>query len=52
MAVYQKKFTFNNRSNKDFGLIVARFEPDNGEVDSYLTIESVYTDNYNGTRES
>lgn len=50
MAVYQKKFTFNNRSNKDFGLIVARFEPDNGEVDSYLTIESVYTDNYNGTK--
>lgn len=50
MAVYQKKFTFNNRSNKDFGLIVARFEPDNGEVDSYLTTESVYTDSYNGTK--
>lgn len=50
MAVYQKKFTFNNRSNKDFGLIVARFDPDNGEVDSYLTTESIYTSNYNGTK--
>jgi len=50
MAVYQKKFTFNNRSNKDFGLIVTRFNPDNGEVDSYLTTESVYSDSFNGTK--
>lgn len=50
MAVYQKKFIFNNRSNKDFGLIVARFDPDNGEVDSYLSTESIYTESYNGTK--
>ena len=50
MAIYQRKFTYRDRSNKDFGLIVVAFEPDNGEVDSYLDIESVYTDKYDGTR--
>lgn len=50
MAIYQRKFTYRDRSNKDFGLIVVAFEPDNGEVDSYLNIDSIYTDKYDGTR--
>lgn len=49
MAIYQKKFTYRDRSNRDFGLIVVAFNPDNGEVDSYLGIDSVFTDKYNGT---
>ena len=49
MAIYQKKFTDRDRSNKDFGLIVVAFDPDNGEVDSYLGIDSIFTDRYNGT---
>ena len=49
MAIYQKKFTYRDKSNKDFGLIVVAFDPDNGEVDSYLGIDSVFTDKYNGT---
>lgn len=49
MAIYQKKFTYRDRSNKDFGLIVVAFDPDNGEVDSYLGIDSIFTDRYNGT---
>ena len=39
MAIYQRKFTYRDKSNKDFGLIVVAFEPDNGEVDSYLNID-------------
>ena len=50
MAIYQRKFTYRDKSNKDFGLIVVAFEPDNGEVDSYLNIDSIYTDKYDGTR--
>lgn len=50
MAIYQRKFTYRDKSNKDFGLIVTAFEPDNGEVDSYLGIDSIFTEKYNGTR--
>lgn len=49
MAVYQKRFSYNNRNNAEFGLQVVTFSPDNGETDSFLSVESVYTDNYNGT---
>lgn len=49
MAVYQKHFNYNDRSNTDFGLEVVTFSPDAGEVDSYLSVESVYTDNFDGT---
>lgn len=50
MAVYKKKFTLNNRSNTDFGLIVCAISPDDGETDSYLTVESVYTESFDGSR--
>lgn len=50
MAVYQKKFMLNNRSNTDFGLIVCAISPDDGETDSYLTIESVFTESFDGSR--
>jgi len=49
MAVYQRRFSYNNRNNAEFGLRVVTFNPDDGEVDSFLSMESVYTDNYNGT---
>lgn len=49
MAVYQKHFNYQNKSNTDFGLYVVTFSPDNGESESYLSMESIYTDNYNGT---
>lgn len=48
--VYQRKIVFNSHSNEEFGLIVCAIDPDNGETDSYLTIESVYTENFNGTK--
>ena len=49
MAVYQKRFSYNNRSNTEFGLRVVTFTPDNGETDSFLSVESIYTENFNGT---
>jgi hypothetical protein len=49
MAVYQKRFKYNNRSNIDFGLEVVTFSPDTGEKDSYLSMESVYTESFDGT---
>lgn len=48
--VYQRKIVFNSHSNEEFGLIVCAIDPDNGETDSYLTVESVYTENFNGTK--
>ena len=50
MAVYQKKFVLNGRSNTDFGLIVCAITPDDGETDSYLTMESIYTESFDGSR--
>ena len=50
MAIYQRKFTYRDISNENFGLVVTAFESDNGEVDIYLDIEYVFTDKYNGTK--
>ena len=50
MSVYQRKFSYLNKSNTDFGLQVVAFDPDDGEMDSYLSVESVYTDKFDGTR--
>ena len=47
--VYQKKFMLNNRSNTDFGLIVCAISPDDGETDSYLTMEPIYTESFDGS---
>lgn len=49
MAVYQRRFMYNNRNSNEFGLRVVTFSPDDGETDSYLSMESVFTDNFNGT---
>ena len=47
--IYHPKIEFRNRSNYDENLIVATFEPDSGETDTYLSMEPVYTDSYDGT---
>lgn len=47
--IYHPKVEFRNRSNYDERLVVATFEPDSGETDSYLSMEPVYTDNYDGS---
>ena len=50
MSVYQRKFGYQNRFNTDFGLQVVSFNPDNGEMDTYLSVESVFTDKFDGTK--
>ncbi len=47
--IYHPKIRFREKSNYDERLVVSTFEPDSGETDSYLTMEPVYTDSYDGT---
>lgn len=47
--IYHPKIEFRNRSNYDERLVVATFNPDSGETDTYLTMEPVYTDNFDGS---
>ena len=47
--IYHPKIEFRGRSNYDERLVVATFEPDSGETDSYLSMEPVYTDSYDGS---
>ena len=49
MAIYHPKIRFRGQTNYDLELIVSTFDPDNGAVDSYLDMEPVYTDSYDGT---
>lgn len=51
MSSYHSNFTYlNKNSNDDFKLLITHFDADEGETDSYLSQEQVYTDSYNGTR--
>ena len=48
MSVYHPIIRFKEKTNYDFELSVAHFDADSGQVDSYLTMEPVYTDNFDG----
>lgn len=51
MSSYHSKFKYLGRDSKeDLGWIIAHFDADSGETDSYLSQEQVYTDSYNGHR--
>lgn len=51
MSSYHSSFKFlDKKSDKDFGWIITHFDPDNGETDSYLSQEQIYSDSYNGTK--
>lgn len=51
MSSYHSSFKYlDKKSDKDFGWIIAHFDPDNGETDSYLSQEQIYSDSYNGTK--
>lgn len=47
--IYHPKIEFRSRSNYDERLVVATFNPDSGETDTYLSMEPVYTDSYDGS---
>lgn len=48
-VIYHPKVKFRDRSNYDERLVVSTFNPDSGETDTYLTMEPVYQDSYDGT---
>lgn len=51
MSVYCTSFNYlgvNSLTNHN--LMVAHFEPDNGEMDAFLGMEPIYTESYDGTR--
>lgn len=48
LAIYHPKIRFHGQTNYDLELIVGSFNPDDGESDSYLDMEPVYTDSYDG----
>lgn len=51
MSSYHSNFTYLNKNSKDdYGWIIVHFDPDNGEMDSYLSQEQIYTDSYNGSK--
>ena len=49
MSVYHPIIRFKEKTNYDFELSVYHFDADSGEVDSYLTMEPIYTENYDGS---
>lgn len=51
MSSYHSSFSYLERNSaKDFGWIISHFDPDNGETDSYLSQDQVYSDSYNGAK--
>lgn len=51
MSSYHSSFKYlDKKSDEDFGWIIAHFDPDNGETDSNLSQDQIYTDSYNGTK--
>lgn len=48
MSVYHPIIRFKEKTNYDFELSVAHFDADSGQTDTYLTMEPIYTDMFNG----
>jgi hypothetical protein len=48
MSVYHPIIRFKDKTNYDYELMVGHFDPDSGQVDSYLTMEPIYTETYDG----
>ena len=49
MSVYHPIIRYKGKTNYDYELMVAHFEADSGQVDSYLTTEPIFTENYDGS---
>ena len=50
MASYHSSFTYLNKNSADQGYIITAFEPDNGFVDTFLGMDQVTEDRYDGTK--
>lgn len=50
MSLYYNNFRYLDKNSLDQGLIVASFEPDDGFTDSFLSMELIQEDYYDGTK--
>lgn len=50
MASYHNSFSYLEKNSAEEGFILASFEPDNGEVETGLSMEQIYTDSYDGVK--
>ena len=50
MASYHSSFAYNGKNSFDEGYIIAAFEPDSGFMDSFLTMENISDEYYDGTK--
>ena len=48
LSIYHPIIRINEKTNYDFELSVSHFDADSGQVDSYLTMEPIYTDTFDG----
>ena len=50
MASYHSSFTYLTYNSAELGYIIASFEPDDGFKDTFLGMDQVYEDYYDGTK--
>lgn len=50
MASYHTSFNYLDKNSAEQGYIIAAFEPDDGFTDTFLGMEQVYEDYYDGTK--
>lgn len=50
MSSYHSSFTYLKKNSSGEGFAIVSFEPDSGFVDSYLGMEQITTDSYDGTK--
>lgn len=50
MSSYHSSFSYRDKNSLDEGLIIVSFEPDVGFMDSFLAMENVSDDYYDGTK--
>lgn len=50
MASYHSSFTYLNQNSAQQGFIIASFEPDDGFVDTFLGMDQVHENYYDGTK--
>ena len=50
MSLYYNNFKYLDKNSADQGLLVTSFEPDDGFTDSFLSMEPIQEDYYDGTK--
>ena len=51
MGSYHSSFAYNGKNSaQNYGLIITAFEPDNGFTDSFLSMDNISDDYFDGTK--